>query len=187
MQTAVTAGYFRAMSIALARAAGCSLKTIARTALLVAIVNDTAARRYWPGEDPIGKRFAIGSRERFGSFRAVQPGEIEWREIVGVVSDVRSAGFAVGGAARGLSQLQAVPALRSVAHRPCHRGSGGARRRDPPRDRGGEPATSVITRGAQPRRPWPTSRSRIRACARRIAALFSGAGADARACSASTA
>ena len=57
-------------------------------------VNETAARRYWPGEDPIGKRFALGSRERFGSFRAVAPGEVEWREIVGVVSDVRSAGFA---------------------------------------------------------------------------------------------
>ena len=59
---------------------------------LVALVNETAARRYWPGEDPIGKRFAIGSRERFGSFRQVAPGQVEWREIVGVVSDIRSAG-----------------------------------------------------------------------------------------------
>jgi putative ABC transport system permease protein len=62
---------------------------------LVAVVNDTAARRYWPGEDPIGKRFAIGSRERFGSFRQVRNGEIEWREIVGVVADARTSGFAV--------------------------------------------------------------------------------------------
>jgi predicted permease len=62
---------------------------------LVAIVNETAARRHWPGEDPIGKRFAIGSRERFGFFRApARPGDIEWREIVGVVADFRSAGFA---------------------------------------------------------------------------------------------
>jgi putative ABC transport system permease protein len=61
---------------------------------LVAVINETAARRYWPGEDPIGKRFAIGSRERFGSFRQPPPGGVEWREIVGVVSDIRSAGFA---------------------------------------------------------------------------------------------
>jgi putative ABC transport system permease protein len=93
VQTAVTRDYFRAMNMTLLRG---RLFTDDDRAdgLLVAIVNDTAARRYWPGEDPIGKRFAVGSRERFGSFRAVQPGEIEWREIVGVVSDVRSAGFA---------------------------------------------------------------------------------------------
>ena len=65
------------------------------TGTLVAILNETAARRYWPGEDPIGKRFAVGSRERFGFFRApLAPGAVEWREIVGVVADTRSAGFA---------------------------------------------------------------------------------------------
>lgn len=61
---------------------------------LVAVVNETAAKRYWPGESPVGKRFAIGSRERFGYFRPPpSPGAIEWREVVGVVSDVRTAGF----------------------------------------------------------------------------------------------
>jgi len=46
----------------------------------VAIVSDEAARRFWPGEDPIGKRIrihvSIGVRERE-------------REIVGVVGDVK--------------------------------------------------------------------------------------------------
>jgi len=57
---------------------------------LVAIVNETAARRYWPGADPIGKRLAMGSVERFGYFRvAPEPGQPEWREIVGVIGDVR--------------------------------------------------------------------------------------------------
>jgi putative ABC transport system permease protein len=92
-QTAVTTGYFKAMGIAVTRG---RVFTDAdrRDGPLVAVVNETAARRYWPGEDPVGKRFAIGSSERFGSFRAVKPGEVEWREIVGVVGDVRSAGFA---------------------------------------------------------------------------------------------
>jgi hypothetical protein len=41
------------------------------------------------------ERFAVGSLERFGSFRQLaHAGDIEWREIVGVVSDFRSAGFA---------------------------------------------------------------------------------------------
>lgn len=93
-QTAVTPGYFTAIGAALQKGRLC---TDADTAdgTLVALVNETAARRYWSGEDPIGKRFARGSRERFNFFRAPSaPGAIEWREIVGVVSDMRSAGFA---------------------------------------------------------------------------------------------
>ena len=91
---AVTPGYFSALGIALTRGRPLTEDDRADGAL-VAIVNETAARRYWPGEDPIGKRFAIGSRERFGFFRAPpKPGDVEWREIVGVVADFRSAGFA---------------------------------------------------------------------------------------------
>jgi putative ABC transport system permease protein len=91
---AVTPGYFSALGIALKR--GRMLSEDDRAdGHLVAVVNETAARRYWPGDDPIGKRFTIGSRERFGFFRAPPtPGAIEWREIVGVVADFRSAGFA---------------------------------------------------------------------------------------------
>jgi putative ABC transport system permease protein len=94
VHTAVTPGYFSTMGMTLKRGRGFTERDGAEDAL-VAIVNETAARRYWPGEDPIGKRFALGSLERFGSFRQVREGEVEWREIVGVVSDIRSAGFAV--------------------------------------------------------------------------------------------
>ena len=89
----MTPGYFNAMGIAVTRGRGFTEEDRA-DGHLVAVVNETAARRYWPGEDPVGKRIAIGSSERFGSFRQVRPGEVEWREIVGVVADVRSAGFA---------------------------------------------------------------------------------------------
>jgi len=57
-------------------------------------VNETAARLLWHGEDPIGKRIAMGSGERFGYFRSPpRPGEAEWREVVGVVADVRGSGL----------------------------------------------------------------------------------------------
>ena len=94
VQTAVTPGYFDAMGITLRRGRFFD-PTDKADGELVAVINETAARRYWPGQDPIGRRFAIGSLERFGSFRQVKPGEVEWRTIVGVVADVRSRGFAV--------------------------------------------------------------------------------------------
>jgi putative ABC transport system permease protein len=43
----------------------------------VAIVNETAARRFWPGEDPIGKRLTLD----------IVPEE-QTREVVGVVRDI---------------------------------------------------------------------------------------------------
>lgn len=43
----------------------------------VAIVNETAARRFWPGEDPIGKRLTLD----------VVPEE-QTREVIGVVRDI---------------------------------------------------------------------------------------------------
>jgi len=87
---AVTPRYFEAMGMRLITGRGLAESDTA-DGRLVAVLNETAARRYWPGESPIGKRFAIGSLERYGSFRRVAAGEIEWREIVGVVSDIRSA------------------------------------------------------------------------------------------------
>ncbi len=44
----------------------------------VVVMNDTAARVFWPGEDPIGKRIAVG-----------QGGFGDGAEVVGVVADVR--------------------------------------------------------------------------------------------------
>jgi putative ABC transport system permease protein len=49
---------------------------------LVVIVNETLARQYWPGENPIGRRLAIDP--------SPTP---EWRTVVGVVGDVRQMGL----------------------------------------------------------------------------------------------
>ena len=87
---AATPAYFPAMAIALKKGR-LFTESDSSDGRLVAIVNEAAAKLLWHGEDPIGKRIAMGSRERFGYFRAPpRPGEAEWREVVGVVSDVRS-------------------------------------------------------------------------------------------------
>src|SRR6185437_4000218 len=49
---------------------------------LVAVVNQTLAHHYFPGQDPIGKRLEIGF--------STPP---NWREIVGVVADVKISGL----------------------------------------------------------------------------------------------
>jgi putative ABC transport system permease protein len=51
----------------------------------VAVINETAARRFWPGVDPIGRRVRFGSGGGFAS-----PDSLT--EIVGIVGDVRYGG-----------------------------------------------------------------------------------------------
>jgi putative ABC transport system permease protein len=46
----------------------------------VAIVNAAAVRRYWPDEDPIGRRISLGADD-------------DWREIIGVAGDTRHEGL----------------------------------------------------------------------------------------------
>ena len=52
---------------------------------IVALISDTAARRFWPGEDPIGRR--IGYDEGRG------PGPLPLATIVGTVGDIKVAGL----------------------------------------------------------------------------------------------
>ena len=47
----------------------------------VVVVNETLARRYWPGVSPIGTRVRLGGNATI------------WREVVGIVSDVKHWGF----------------------------------------------------------------------------------------------
>ena len=48
----------------------------------VAVINETLARKYWPGESALGHRLQLGSG-----------GPDVWRTIVGVVRDVRERGY----------------------------------------------------------------------------------------------
>ncbi len=49
----------------------------------VAIINQTASRRIWPGEDPVGQRVKLGP----------EPATAPWITVIGVVGDVRHAGI----------------------------------------------------------------------------------------------
>lgn len=94
MQAAATPGYFRAMGIPLLRGRlftasdgrmpplkrdFSSVLAYLQSAELVAVINQTMARRFWPGEDPVGKSFRFGPPSLNGP-RVT---------IVGIVGDAR--------------------------------------------------------------------------------------------------
>lgn len=72
----VTPGYFEAMGIRALHGRLVSEED-SEDSPLVAVVNDTMARKYWPGEVPIGRRFHFGTLD--------QP----WLTIVGIVPTLR--------------------------------------------------------------------------------------------------
>jgi putative ABC transport system permease protein len=49
----------------------------------VALIDDTLAHRYWPGEDPIGKQIKAGALNS----------QAPWTTIVGIVASIKSDGF----------------------------------------------------------------------------------------------
>lgn len=81
---AVTPSYFRTMGIALLSGREFTEQD-GLESMPVAIINDTFARRFWPGEEPVGKRF------KFGDSGSQAP----WMTIVGVVGDMRRTGLDV--------------------------------------------------------------------------------------------
>ena len=87
---AINAGYFKALGVPLLKGREFTPRDI-EGAPPVAIINDTAARRIWPDEDPVGKRFKFGDNDD------------PWLEIVGVVADIKHNG------------LDAEPSLESYA------------------------------------------------------------------------
>lgn len=74
----ISPGYFDTMSIPLLKGRPLTDQDTETTPNAV-VISETMARRFWPGEDPVGKRIAAG--------RAQTPED--WIHVVGVVKDVR--------------------------------------------------------------------------------------------------
>jgi putative ABC transport system permease protein len=92
----VTPGYFAAMSLALRRGRVLAASDGA-AAPRVAVINEAMARRFWPNENPIGRRVALSIESlRFDRPNAPPTFDFEAsaREIVGVVADVRASAIA---------------------------------------------------------------------------------------------
>ena len=92
----VTPDYFRAMGIRLIRGRIFTPQDDAK-APRVAIINETMARQFFPNEDPIGKRINITN------------GPDTWREIVGIVGDIKQYGVDKATSAQSYEPFAQVP------------------------------------------------------------------------------
>jgi putative ABC transport system permease protein len=78
----VTPDFFRAIGVPLKRGR-IFTEQDGKESTPVGIINEAMARRYWPDEDPIGKRFRVQAPIN------ISP----WATIVGVIGDVKHAGL----------------------------------------------------------------------------------------------
>ncbi len=81
--TPITTGYLETMQIPLLRGRLFEERDTAQAGRVI-LINETLAKEYFPGEDPVGKRLGFGRR--------ATP-QTNYREIVGVVGNVRFFGL----------------------------------------------------------------------------------------------
>jgi putative ABC transport system permease protein len=93
---AVTPDYFRAMGIRLVRGRLFTPQDDAK-APRVCIINETLARQFFPNDNPIGKRMNITN------------GPDTWREIVGIVGDIKQYGVDKATSSQGYEPFAQVP------------------------------------------------------------------------------
>lgn len=78
----ITPEYLSVMQIPLLEGRGFTPSDSAPKAEPVALITASTARKYWPGEDPVGKHVRA-------AWEPQDPRDNHWRRIVGVVPDVR--------------------------------------------------------------------------------------------------
>jgi len=76
----VIPGFFEAMRIPVLRGRSLNDGDLADGAPQVVVINEEMARRFWPGQDPVGKRLKYGLDPA-----ASNP----WKTVVGIVADMR--------------------------------------------------------------------------------------------------
>ena len=79
----VTPGYLKTLGIGVVRGRGFA-DADDENAPLVAMVSETAARNWWPHQDPVGKHIRVPGFDH---------GPLPWRTVVGVVKDVKQSGL----------------------------------------------------------------------------------------------
>ena len=94
----VTANYLQTMNIAL-RQGRYFTDHDDENSMRVAIINETMAREYWPGQNALGRRFKLGD----------PADDVPWIQIVGIVADVRQMGLDEPVKAEMYFQYQQVP------------------------------------------------------------------------------
>jgi macrolide transport system ATP-binding/permease protein len=85
----VTPDYFDTLSIPIVRGRNFALRE-AEGESPVVVISEATARRFWPGEDPLGKRLKIGSEKGTTSFPGEKDPFVASSEVIGVARDVRS-------------------------------------------------------------------------------------------------
>ncbi|HYJ80273.1 MAG TPA: ABC transporter permease, partial [Longimicrobiaceae bacterium] len=75
---AVTADYFRVLGVAVTRGRAFTPQEVADSAAPVVMVSQAFAARYWPNQDPVGRRMKHGTGD-----------ETPWLTVVGVVPDLQ--------------------------------------------------------------------------------------------------
>ena len=89
----VSPEYFATLGIPLLRG---RLWTPSETAhaMRLAVINDAARRRYWPGADPVGQTLVLNNGIARGTeWRVVAPGDDQHFQIIGVVGDSPNQGI----------------------------------------------------------------------------------------------
>ena len=113
--TPITPGYFDTMGIRLLRGRTFDDRDLANAPTVI-VVNETFARRFFGDNDPIGARVKQGWPED----------KAPWRQIVGVVNDVRVAGLQGDPTLQVYMPVQVQPERRRVRG-PRRQQRGGAR------------------------------------------------------------
>ncbi len=84
--TLVTPEYFHLLGLAVERGRAFTDQDL-ETTPQVAVINQAAARTYWPGQDPVGKRVHLG-------MTAKESARSAWTTIIGVTGDARTESLA---------------------------------------------------------------------------------------------
>jgi macrolide transport system ATP-binding/permease protein len=85
----VTPNYFQTLGIPIVRGRTFTPREADGQAPVV-VISDATARRFWPGEDPIGKLLKVGSETGRMSFPGESSPFVASSEVIGVARDVRS-------------------------------------------------------------------------------------------------